>query len=460
MHYSEAGNAVAEGGYESTFQQEIEVMNRSDGLYIRHHFKNLSNKPLEIMWPEVSINRACYIESTTTCSRLNEDLTTFIEGDDQEQSISYMIPRGEQMSQVYLFENSFAKLAESMAASTYFHLTDEIGVGGQWINGLKLVGREQMGLIDYSFYKGQGEVTDLYWHNNEAPLVFNSDKLSIYGVDNEMNSEDYELADAVFKELEMPHYTILLNSGNQPVSSSRFMIKSLAEGEKITDTILINQIHKQYRVDSEDHLTAEFIASLLSEKPIGSKRTAELYDEVVAVLSVVEMEEFAELVLTNKEDLLNWPFLDEIIKEVTGFQTSFFVKNDNVNNPLYPFLFEEPRTVYINGEESPDLRILLKDGRILYPGVQVMEELGFESSQNDRSLYLENEFLNYRFPLEELFYVLDERKYSVMSSPFERMNGDFYFDEVSLIRIFLLDIKKSAEKIEIVPISNYTGESK
>ena len=38
MHYNDAGNATAKSDIQSTYSQEIEVMNRPDGLYIQHHF--------------------------------------------------------------------------------------------------------------------------------------------------------------------------------------------------------------------------------------------------------------------------------------------------------------------------------------------------------------------------------------------------------------------------------------
>lgn len=453
MHYSEAGNATAEGGYASTFQQEIEVMNRADGLYIRHHFKNLAANRLEIIWPENSVNRACFIESTESCSRLDENATAFMEGENQEQSISYMIPRTESMNKAYLFKDSFAKIHHSIASSTHFHLTDEIGIEGQWINGLKIIGREKMGLIDYSFYRGQGEVTDLYWQENEGSLLFNSDKLSVYGFNTSIEKEEYEAAEIVFKTLEIPHYTLMLNSGHGPIHSNRFIVKNVAEGEKVTNAILVNQIHKQFSIEATDDFTAEFIASLLIEKGVGSSRMNELYEEVANTLTVAEMKSFTEKVTKNHDELINSTYLDDVVEEVTGFQTSFFEKNDHVNNPIYPFIFEEPRTVYINGKENADIKILLKDGKTLYPGIQIMRNLGFEMDQNDRSLYLESATKKYRFPLAEPFYVFNERKYNVMSTPFERISNEFYFDEVSLIRIFLLDIKKSADKIDITPIS-------
>lgn len=460
MHYSEAGNAVAKSGVHSTYEQEIEVMNRADGLYIRHHFSGLSDVRHEIVWPEMSVKRTCYLEDATACTRLDEDATAFVEGEKGEQSISYVIPKDGSMEIVKLFKSIFVTLHNAKPSSTYFHLTDEIGLGGQWVNGLKLVGDEKMDLVDYSFFRGHGEVVDLYWQQEAAPLLYSGDKLTVFGFGNEENIEQYEEADIAFKALGIPHYTIVMDSGKERVNSSRFFVKETIEGERIADTILVNNIYKQFLIesDNEEQLTAEIIATLLSGKEVGSSRTKEVYQTLLDTLTESEIAEFTEILKDMKEEPINTAVLDEVIEVVTGFRTSFFTNNNHVNNPLYPFLFEEPRTVYIDGEESLESKVILKDGKTFYPGIQIMQELGFDVTQNDRSLYIESATKKYRFPLAEPFYVYNEKKYDVMAIPFERIAGEFYFEEVSLIRIFLLNIEKSAEKIDIVPISVSEGE--
>ena len=45
----------------------------------------------------------------------------------------------------------------------------------------------------------------------------------------------------------------------------------------------------------------------------------------------------------------------------------------------------------------------------------------------------------------------NERKFNIVSAPFEIIEGEFYFEEGWLIRLFLFDIEKKAETIDIVP---------
>ena len=47
------------------------------------------------MWPEMSTNRSCYLNELTACTRLDENATSFVEGEADRQSIMYVIPKDE-----------------------------------------------------------------------------------------------------------------------------------------------------------------------------------------------------------------------------------------------------------------------------------------------------------------------------------------------------------------------------
>ena len=38
------------------------------------------------------------------------------------------------------------------------------------MNGLKQIGNKKMDLIDYTLYQGIGELTDLYWQQEDLPV--------------------------------------------------------------------------------------------------------------------------------------------------------------------------------------------------------------------------------------------------------------------------------------------------
>jgi len=153
MHFSQSGKASGEDLNARPYTQEIEVTNRSDALHIRHHFRDLSNGRYEIVWPEISTERSCYGPAETDCSRLDENMTALIDGEVDQQSISYVIPKSEPMHQAYLFKTPFVELHGAGVRSTELHLTDETGIGGLWINGLKQIGHKSLELIDYSLFR-------------------------------------------------------------------------------------------------------------------------------------------------------------------------------------------------------------------------------------------------------------------------------------------------------------------
>ena len=456
MHYNEAGNATAENDKQMTYAQEIEVTNRSDGLYIRHHFNELSDVQHEIIWPEMSTKRSCYLKDAEACSRLNENATTFLEGEVDGQSIMYVIPKDQPMQQTMLLKNIFATLEHSKPTSSLLHLTDEMGLGGLWVSGLELIGNKQMALIDYSLFHGYGELTDLYWQKNEQPLAYEGDRLSVFG--ERADLEGFKEKDAALVSIDAIHSTIVIDNENSPITSRRFSIANDADVEEATDLILVNHTYEQFLIPKEERLVAETVTSLLGGKAIGMKKSRAMYEALVDNLTEIELGQVVERINDRHGKVVDGSTMGEIIQEVTGYSTSFLSKNNEVETALFPFLFEDPRTLYIDGKENLETAVILKEGKALYPAAAITRGLGFEVKLNERSLYIEGDGRKFRFPLKESFYVYNDRRYDVRSIPFEQIGNEFYFDEASFIRIFIVGIEKTAEAIKIVPRVWFEGE--
>ena len=157
-------------------------------------------------------------------------------------------------------------------------------------------------------------------------------------------------------------------------------------------------------------------------------------------------------------EALNAALLDKVIGDVTGYKTSFLTKNNNGEIDFHPFLLEDSRKVYIAGEEKSDMTVLVKEGKTLYPSTKIMHWLGYTVSSNEQSLYIESAENKFRFPLSEPFYVYNERRHNVKSTPFERIGDEFYFEEGSFIRIFRVVVQKNDEMIDIFPSATFAKE--
>lgn len=168
-----------------------------------------------------------------------------------------------------------------------------------------------------------------------------------------------------------------------------------------------------------------------------------------------EIEEVTEMLRDNKGQEIDATYLDLLIGDTMDFKTSFISKNNNPGVAIHPFILEDRRKITLSGEEVSDVSPIIKDGKSLYPVTKIMRELGYDVSSNKQSLYIKNSLRSFRFPLKEKFYVYNDRRYNVKSTLFEKIDDEFYFDEAIFIRVFLVEIKKTPEEIDIVPIATF-----
>ncbi len=456
VHYNDAGNVKAQEEVKTYYTQEIEVTNRIDALYIRHHFRGLSDKQLDINWSTDSTERGCVSRDADSCERFNEGATAFVANENQQQTITYKIPKTTDMQNEMLFNNIFATLQGSIAQSTILHITDEVGIGGMWVNGLRKVGTESRELITYSLYRGAGGVEDLYWQKNDLALLYNGERIAVYGEQGDL--EKFKETDAQLQNVSSTHSTVVFSDTSTPMTSSRFIIANENEIKGAMDRLVTNSISMKYSFTETDHLLKEVVSSILSGQMMGTSIAQAIYTEWNDTLNEEEHTDFISLLRKMSGKTLDAEDLDGIVSQVTGHDTSFFTRNITEQRSTYPFLLEDERSVTLNGEEQTDTHVILKDGKAFYSTTEILTPLGFTVTTNEQSIYIESADRKYRFPKRELFYVLNDRRYKVNTTPFEEIDGTFYFEENAFKRLFLLSIDKTDENIAIIPISSLIKE--
>ena len=107
---------------EFTYSQEIEITYREGSLDVRHHFKNLPNNALEIVWPESAVDRNCFLETEYSCARLNDSKTEFESGENRSQSISYIIPLEGGLTSEKLMNNIYVSLKNGQVKFSKVHI--------------------------------------------------------------------------------------------------------------------------------------------------------------------------------------------------------------------------------------------------------------------------------------------------------------------------------------------------
>ncbi|MCM3637979.1 hypothetical protein M3152_09595 [Sporosarcina luteola] len=452
MHYSRLADASGTPATQSRYIQEIEVINRTDALFVRHHFHNLDGGRHEILLPMESRNASCYLEIETSCMRINENATAILEGKESRQSISYEIPKTEKMVSRKLFREPFASLRNARSDSTILHVTDESGIGGMWVSGLELIGSKKMDMVDYSLFKGKGKVADLYWQEKELPQTYKGGRLSIFG-----DSIDAAIADqlnSALVKLNAGHIVILLDSKGKPLQTSRFLITQLEQTE-LSDLVLDRGVRSQFAISDKEQLVAGLAASITIDSPSGTKEAKKAFEVLKRSLSADQYDRLKSRLAEKQGERLDAVELDKLIGEVCGWKTSFVQKNTIGD---YPFILEDTRMITMNGEAQEDIQAVLMEKQTLYPANKVLTRFGYSLSTNENSIYIESETENFRFSLRDPFYVLNGKRYELREKPFVLIDTEYYFEEDALRRLFQLSIQKNEETIIVKSMTG--GESK
>lgn len=455
VHYQDASDVAAGNMEQFAYDQEIEVTYRTDELHVRHHFTNLPTSRLEINWPKESIQRTCYIEESDSCLRLNEEATAFIEGEETAQSISYVIPKNEINEDTELLQSVFVKLHEAKPKATVLHMIDEVNSDGMWITGLRQIGHQKLALIDYTLYSGTGSVADLYWQNQQQPIVYSGEYLTVYGPE---TAEGFEQIEGLLAQLKTPHLALILTTRNQPIVKNRFVITEPAQLVQIFNQLAINQYYVNYQAESVDPFTAEVITGLLVGSDFDSSLSTMAFGQIEQATTDSQMELIIKEFEKSYGEPMDAGIADELIGKVLGYRTSFFRKNSESKQGYYPFLLENPKEIIVANQAPLKQPALIKGNRTYYPIREIMEAIGYNVYWNEQSLYIENAENKFRFPFNNYFYVFNERRYNTQSILLERIGEDFYFEKAAMLRVFRLNYEETSNSIKIMPIAQQEKE--
>ena len=179
---------------------------------------------------------------------------------------------------------------------------------------------------------------------------------------------------------------------------------------------------------------------------MGAEKSIWMYETITNYLTNSQLSEWKSLLENQKE--LSAEKLDKLLSSLLDSKTSFFEWND-LQNDKFPLLFEDSRPVYINDGIQKDIDVLFKDGKVLYAAEPLLDVLGYTYDDTDKGLYVQNETRAFRFPIQEPFYVYNQKRYDAMSEPFEKIGSKFYIEETWMIRLFLLNIGKEDGRIHL-----------
>ncbi|MEK3764872.1 MULTISPECIES: RNA polymerase II [unclassified Solibacillus] len=446
--YSDEVGSVDKG---YNYSQEIEIVYRGESLDIRQHFKNLPKEELTIEWPISSTNPNCFIENEHSCARLSEDSKKFKEGETRAQSISYVIPLENGLQSRKLMKNVFASLKGGNVQFSTIHITTEQEIEGQWVTGLPLIGEQKLSLVNYSMFSGEGPVKDLFWQDGGFELQNKIGALSIYSK-TPLKPAFYEKLENV-KFLSEGHLAVINGTNIDGMEGFRMLFLPDITVAKVQQKVIISQLETTYDFGESPHWLKEMVASFLTGTIFGSEKTKYISSTITAQMTDDQLEEWRERLREMEDEALNVESLDALLSEVLGASTKFLTMNAQMDK-RYPFLYNDPREIYVNLKKQSDVQVVLKDAEVLYSADSLLKHLGYDVSIGENGYYVTSETRAFRFPNDPGFYVFNQRRYNTVSLPVKQVAGQYFIEESWLQRLFLVEINKSENRLTITEPGN------
>lgn len=441
--YSEEVETIEKG---FNYSQEIEIVYRDESLDIRQHFKNLPSKEVTIQWPSSSVNPSCFIENEHSCSRLTEDSLKFKEGDTRAQSISYTIPLEKGLQSQKLMKNVFATLKNGDVQFSTVHITTDKDVEGQWVTGLPLIGEQHLALVNYTMFSGKGPIMDLFWQSGSLDFQKQSDVLSIYS-STPLSEAFYEKL-AKVNYLNYDHLSIINGKNVDGLESDRMLFLPELTVAKVQQSVIISQLELMYQLEDTPNWMKQLVASYLTGTVFGSDKTKEVAATITAQMTDGQLEDWKKRLKALEGEVINAKVLDEQLSAVFGASTNYITMSAR-SKTSYPFLYNDPREIYVNKQKQGDIQVILKDGEVLYSADALLKALGYEVKVGENGYYVTNETRVFRFPTEAGFYVFNQRRYNTVSMPIKTVANQHFIEETWLQRLFLVELSKSENRITI-----------
>lgn len=457
FQYDHYQKTYAKEVHDFSYQQEIEITLRNNTFFVKQQFKDLPDEQIDITWPLKSENRSCTIQSNDSCKRLSSDLTVLKKGTSSSESISYEIKLEKPLQSKELLKGLFAQLKEGTVSNTILHVTDEMKHGGLWLSGLPAIGRKQLTHIDYVLFSGKGEVFELYWQKEPYPAVVKSTNISLYT--DEPLSADVKKSLTQLSVKDAIHQAVVVRPNEKIENGKRIIFLNDTQSAQIEKQLILNTVQTLYKVPQEEQLALQVTSSFIADKVIGDSKTKYIFDTLSSYMTAEQKKQWRSQLEHLKGKTLSANVLDKVLSKVLASKTSFIEMNVEASAVLYPLVFEDARPIFIDQLEQKEVKVIYSNGRVLYATEPLLKILGYANRVGEKGYYVQNPARAFRFPMDEPFYVFNERRYDAHSQPIEKIGDHYYIEESWFIRLFLVNIDKKEDKISISQQSLFNGGS-
>ncbi|TMU87897.1 hypothetical protein FGG79_07245 [Bacillus sp. BHET2] len=427
--------------------QSYSVTHKADRFLITQTVRFLSTVPerMTIEWPEGAEGYACSNNKGVDClSKENgKFLLINVNNDSKEIIITYSLKQPPK-SDVMLVKDWYPVLSSVATVQTDIQLTEKSFRNGKWIAGYQSSSHKKLDYIDYYFFDGKGEPSDLVWTIDE----WNEKETSTGRV-----YSDGAGLDGIQEQLEglgtfKGFLTVIISNKIKPHHSPHLIVLNEITGETRGD-LMRSLLYQSYSSKDEDDWMKEFIAAILLKAPPYTSKSSWSYKEIVEGLSPPQLDKFRQRIDNERIQSVGAMKLDAIVESVTGFQTSFFTENDKGKENI-PLVLITNKPIVFNKESVEFTYISYKQKEFIqFP--EAVKGLGIEIKELQPGVFFASKNGNtFRFYVNEDYFIYNEENYGLLIKPVQTIGDSVYMDVHWFEKLFKVKVRRKTDSIQVL----------
>ncbi|PFA68932.1 hypothetical protein CN378_05475 [Bacillus sp. AFS015802] len=397
--------------------------------------------PMTIRWPEGSEDFTCKDDKEKSCltKENGEFYVNSTYPDLREITITYSLKQSTEAETV-LLKNWYPVLSDISTVNTDIQLTEKSLRNGKWIAGYQSSSHKKLDYIDYYFFSGHGEPSDLVW-TKEAWKEKKSSAVRVLTEEGESAGFD-KLGPF---ESHTGFVTIILTKKIKPFQSPHLIVMNDASGEQLKG-IRQSLMYQTLSAKDEDGWLKELVVGILFNEPPYNAKPAWIYQQLKEGLSPAEWEDLRQKVKGQPVDRV---MLDDAVSRVTGFTSSFF--SERLKGKEKPLLIlKANKPIMINRKPGQLSYISFKQKKFIqFP--ETVKALGLEVKELGPGVYFTAINGNtLRFYVNEDYFIYNEENYGLLIKPVQTVGDTVYMDVDWFEKLFNVEVIEKENSIEIL----------
>lgn len=425
--------------------QEITVKTETEKLHITQKIIGLtSDKEYRVTIPETLFDWSCTKGDGEACEPADENPLTFLP-EKEEMIFQYTIPIPK--GQVEFFLNEWTtSLSKVSVAKTDIKIIASAKRDGSWVAGAPLKGFKKMDLIDFYSFSGIGDTPSLYWQPGILYNTQSKKRMDLYSTQQRNDSFNLKVINSL---TDFPFVAVVFSDRNIEYNGRGLIVTSLHMKEDELKRKLINNYFES-SFNFEERWLLDILTSYTAKVPAETAKGKAVLNELNNKLSEEERKAFFNHVKTSNGSITT-KLLDSYIKEIKGANTRFFTLNKDESSPFVPLYCNDTRKVIIAEKEQKELEVVVDDGKMLYPFIDTMTELGFEvkTLPDQETIILIKESNTYRFYINSHLFIYNEEDYGLLERPLTNLNGKIYISKQWIKELFKVSIEEGETEIKL-----------